>query len=173
MLHKPPTKHPLHPAHITDNPLKRTSDFSSTVFNTNWTHSPSQTWSDNPHFCHPTYLTGSRTGGCTLTLNMVINQLHHFLNINLNVILSSPVWSSMKFQTRIQITCSSLYAIRSAHHNLIALWNNTCWILGQNIFLWYISSELLLSMSLSSTTPCLGSLWDKTQTWELQNIKYL
>lgn len=60
-------------------------------------------------------------GGCTLTLNMVINQLHHFLKITLNVILSPPVWSSMKFPTRIQITCSSLYAKRSAHHNLTGL----------------------------------------------------
>jgi hypothetical protein len=121
MLHKPPTKHPLHPLHATENPLKGTSNFSSTVFNTNWTHSPSQTWSNNPHFCHPTYLTGNRTGSCTLTLNMVINQLYHFLKINLNVILSLPVWSSMKFPTRIQITCSSLYAIHSSHHNLTAL----------------------------------------------------
>lgn len=59
--------------------------------------------------------------GWTLTLNTVINQLHHLLKINLNVILSPPVWSSMKFQTRIQITYSSLYAIHSAHHNLKAL----------------------------------------------------
>jgi len=29
-------------------------------------------------------------------------------------------------------------------------------------------------MSLPSIrSPCLGSLWDKIQTWELQNIKYL
>lgn len=59
--------------------------------------------------------------GCTLMLNMVINQLHHFLKITLNIIFSSPVWSSMKFPTRIQITCSSLYAKRSAHHNLTGL----------------------------------------------------
>jgi len=63
----------------------------------------------------------AETGGCTLTLNTVINQLHHFLKINLNVILSPPVWSSMKLPTRIQITRSSLYAIRSVHHNLTAL----------------------------------------------------
>jgi len=60
-------------------------------------------------------------GGCTLTLTIVINQLHHFLQITLNVIFSPPVWSSMKFPTRIQITCSSLYAKCSAHHNLTGL----------------------------------------------------
>jgi hypothetical protein len=92
------------------------------------------------------------------TLNMATNLLHNLPKIHLNVMLSPPAWSSMKFPTRIQthVPLSMLYVlliITSQHYR-----NNTSWLSRQNIFSVPFSKVILFLLFSQIKSPCLAKI---------------